>query len=54
LVQDGDGRTLTQEMTLAASLYSSDTGERQMLFEHLNKLVADDLLVLDRGNSNSY
>ena len=37
------------EMTLAASLYSANTGERQMLFEHLEKLAADDLLVLDRG-----
>lgn len=37
------------EMTLAASLYSNETGERQMLFEHLEKLAADDLLVLDRG-----
>lgn len=37
------------EMTLAAELYDADTGERQMLFEHLCKLCATDLLVLDRG-----
>lgn len=37
------------EMTLAAKLYSTDVGERQMLFEHLDKLRRNDLLVLDRG-----
>lgn len=37
------------EMTLAASLYSPDVGERQMLLEHLDKLRAKDILVLDRG-----
>ena len=37
------------EMTLAARLYSTDVGERQMLFEHLDKLRHNDLLVLDRG-----
>jgi hypothetical protein len=37
------------EMTLAATLYSPDVGERQMLFEHLDKLRHNDLLVLDRG-----
>ena len=37
------------EMTLAAKLYSTDVGERQMLFEHLDKLRHNDLLVLDRG-----
>ena len=38
-----------QELTLAAELYSPRVGERQMLFEHLEKLAPDDLLVLDRG-----
>lgn len=37
------------EMTLAARLYSPSTGERQMLFEHLESLASGDLLVLDRG-----
>ena len=37
------------EMTLAATLYSPHVGERQMLFEHLDKLRPNDLLVLDRG-----
>ncbi|WP_083370336.1 IS4 family transposase [Chromobacterium sphagni] len=37
------------EMTLAATLYSISVGERQMLFEHLNKLRIDDVLLLDRG-----
>jgi hypothetical protein len=37
------------EMTLSAELYDAATGERQMLFEHLQKLSTDDLLVLDRG-----
>lgn len=37
------------EMTLASSLYAPDVGERQMLFEHLEALAPDDLLVLDRG-----
>lgn len=37
------------EMTLAASLYHPDTGERQMLFEHLDRLSPKDILVLDRG-----
>lgn len=37
------------EMTLAARLYGPATGERQMLFEHLECLAPDDLLVLDRG-----
>ena len=37
------------EMTLAAKLYSPDVGERQMLFEHLDKLRHNDILVLDRG-----
>lgn len=37
------------EMTLAARLYSPEVGERQMLFEHLDKLRPNDILVLDRG-----
>ncbi|MBV1790269.1 IS4 family transposase [Marinobacterium sp. D7] len=37
------------EMTLAASLYSIHESERQMLFEHLNYLQEDDLLLMDRG-----
>lgn len=37
------------EMTLAGKLYSPSTGERQMLFEHLECLAPGDLLVLDRG-----
>lgn len=37
------------EMTLAASLYHPNTGERQMLFEHLDRLSPNDILVLDRG-----
>jgi hypothetical protein len=30
------------------TLYGTDTGERQILFEHLDLLGKDDLLVLDR------
>jgi hypothetical protein len=37
------------EMTLAAKLYTPTTGERQMLFEHLDHLRHNDILVLDRG-----
>lgn len=37
------------EMTLSAELYPTSVGERQMLFEHLQHLNSDDLLVLDRG-----
>ncbi|MBR7781866.1 IS4 family transposase [Undibacterium luofuense] len=37
------------EMTLAATLYDVSVGERQMLFEHLEKLSVDDILLLDRG-----
>jgi len=37
------------EMTLAAKLYSPHVGERQMLFEHLDELRHNDILVLDRG-----
>lgn len=34
---------------LAASLHSVHENERQMLFEHLDRLSSDDLLLLDRG-----
>jgi len=37
------------EMMLAASLHSVHENERQMLFEHLERLGAEDLLLLDRG-----
>jgi hypothetical protein len=37
------------EMTLAAKLYTPAVGERQMLFEHLDYLRHNDILVLDRG-----
>jgi hypothetical protein len=37
------------EMSLDFELYSPSCGERQMLFEHLDTLAANDLLVLDRG-----
>jgi hypothetical protein len=37
-------------MALDFALYSPDVGERQMLFEHLESLRPDDLLVLDRGD----
>ena len=37
------------ELTLDFELYSPSVGERQMLFEHLQSLRTDDLLVLDRG-----
>jgi len=37
------------EMTLSFQLYSDRDAERQMLFEHLDQLEPDDLLVLDRG-----
>jgi hypothetical protein len=36
-------------MRLPTDLYSVNVGEWQMLFEHLHKLNADDLLVLVRG-----
>lgn len=36
-------------MTLSFQLYSDREAERQMLFEHLDQLEPDDLLVLDRG-----
>ena len=38
------------EMTLSAELYGASVGERQMLFEHLDKLSPEDLLVLDPKN----
>lgn len=37
------------ELTLAASLHTPRENERQMLFEHLDRLRDDDLLLLDRG-----
>jgi hypothetical protein len=42
------------EMMLHATLFGTDTGERQMLFEHLDLLGEDDLLVLDRGYPASW
>lgn len=59
-LQDATGRKVREavafalylpglEMTLAAKLYGPSTGERQMLFEHLECLRPGDLLVLDRG-----
>ncbi len=41
-------------MILRATLYGTDTGERQMLFEHLELLGENDLLVLDRGYPASW
>ena len=37
------------DLMLATSLHSPLEGERQMLFEHLDRLSARDLLLLDRG-----
>jgi len=37
------------ELTLSAELYDPCVGERQMLFEHLDQLQPDDLLLLDQG-----
>lgn len=37
------------EMMLAASLHGAHENERQMLFEHLDRLSSGDLLLLDRG-----
>jgi hypothetical protein len=37
------------KMALEFGLYSPQVSERQMLFEHLENLKRDDLLVLDRG-----
>jgi hypothetical protein len=42
------------EMMLRAALYGIDTGERQMLFEHLDLLGDSDLLVLDSGYPASW
>lgn len=39
----------SSEMALDFELYSPQVSERQMLFEHLESLRRDDLLVLDRG-----
>ncbi len=36
-------------MTLACKLYAPSVGERQMLFEHLDRLGTSDMLVLDQG-----
>jgi len=59
-LQDATGRMVREaiafalylpglEMTLAAKLCGPSTGERQMLFEHLECLTPGDLLLLDRG-----
>lgn len=59
-LQDATGRKVREaiafmlylpglELTLDFELYSPWVGERQMLFEHLESLRTDDLLVLDRG-----
>jgi hypothetical protein len=37
------------ELMLATSLHSVHESERQMLFEHLDRLCSSDLLLLDRG-----
>ena len=37
------------EMMLAASLHSVHEGERQMLFQHLDRLSDGDVLLMDRG-----
>jgi hypothetical protein len=37
------------ELMLSASLHSVHENERQMLFEHLDRLSSSDLLLLDRG-----
>lgn len=37
------------ELMLSASLHGTDVGERQMLFEQLDRLAQDDLLLLDHG-----
>jgi len=37
------------EMMLAASLHSIHEGERQMLFQHIDLLTSDDVLLMDRG-----
>lgn len=59
-LQDATGRKVREaiafglylpdiEMNLAFELYPPRYSERQMLFDHLDRLSADDLLVLDRG-----
>ena len=59
-LQDATGRKVREaiafmlylpglELALDFALYSPLVGERQMLFEHLESLRTDDLLVLDRG-----
>lgn len=59
-LQDATGRKVREaiafalylpalEMTLSAELYSPSYSERQMLFDHLERLEPQDLLVLDRG-----
>lgn len=42
------------EMMMRSTLYCTDTGERQMLFEHLELQGEHDLLVLDRGYPASW
>jgi Transposase DDE domain len=37
------------EMMLAASLHSVHEGERQMLFQHIDRLSGGDVLLMDRG-----
>ena len=59
-LQDATGRQVREaiafalylpgwECTLCAELYAACVSERQMLFEHLPRLLPNDLLVLDRG-----
>jgi hypothetical protein len=42
------------ELSLSFELYAPAVGERQMLFEHLQYLRSDDLLLLDRGYPASW
>lgn len=42
------------ELMLATTLYSTLCAERQMLFEHLDRLSSTDLLLLDRGYPASW
>lgn len=42
------------ELSLSFELYSPSVGERQMLFEHLEHLAPNDLLLLDRGYPASW
>lgn len=64
-LQDATGRQVREaiafalylpgiEMSLAFELYPYRYSERQMLFEPLDSLCADDLLVLDRGYPSCY